>query len=147
MHVHGSWVTLQALQRMERTLVWLWVKSSAWGGAGERNVRQADLSTLSCEDTGFSSAAASHRLPAAVATLATPQEELLLPPGSVPLAVLPSPVPRCRQAGRWHPSGGAVKTQGGRRGSSLLYAVRRAVREVNAGAEGRSLWVSPVPGT
>lgn len=115
---------------VDTCLVWLWVKFSAWSDAGEMNVHQADLITSTpahgiCKDTGFSSTASSHHLPASMVMLALIRRSCSSSPDPFFYSSCsPLLFPDCYQAGCWQPSWGAVKPPGGgNRCSSLLYAV------------------------
>lgn len=136
-HVHGSWVALQALQQTEWTLVWLRVRSSACGNAGEMNVHQADLITSSPTSVFVRTPVSAPRPAPTVFQLPWSRwqsSEGAAPPAWIRPCACLAPL-SCFQAvsraGRWEPSWGTGKTQdgGGHRCSSLLYAVRWAVWE------------------
>lgn len=112
-HVHGSWITLQALQQMEWTLVWLQVKCLSWSSAGEMDVHQSDH--LECHRSLKGHCfQLHHHLPAAVIPLG------LIRRSCFPRLALSSCSPcspllslSCLQAGCWHPHRGQVKPRTG----------------------------------
>lgn len=99
-HVHGSWITLQALQKTEWTLVWLLVKG--WMCTSQITWSPTRL----WKDAAFSSTTSSHHLPAAPIPLGLIRNcfsrlALSLCSPCSPLLSL-----CCLQAGCWHPHRG-----------------------------------------
>lgn len=154
-HVHGSWVALRALWHVGWTLLWLQVKSSAWGDAGKMNVHRTDLITSS-PATAFIRTPVSAPQPAATIFQLPLQHSSggAAPPAWIPpcphLAALSSSQAVSRP-GAGTPHGGQVEPRALGGTLRLLLAFGCAMgspggHRVNAGADRRSLWVSPLPG-
>lgn len=136
-HVHGSWITLQALQQMEWTLVWLQVKCLSWSSAGEMDMHQSDH--LECHQSLKGHCfQLHHQLPPSSSCCdptGTHQEELLLQAGPVlMLSLLPSPVPQLFAGRVLAPSQGTGKTQD--RGTLLFILLPASLRGREDGACG-----------